>query len=72
MLWTKLQLYFDVKFLLQGLHSKDKRLLSGVFDRRDQNLINNTVRRLPVQAVVPLIEHLQTLVMGKGHKSVSI
>ncbi|XP_042881003.1 WD repeat-containing protein 43-like isoform X2 [Penaeus japonicus] len=56
------------QLLLQGLHSKDKRLLSGVFDRRDQDLINNTVRRLPVQAVVPLIEHLQTLVMGKGHK----
>lgn len=56
------------QLLLQGLHSKDKRLLSCVFDRRDQNLINNTVRRLPIQAVVPLIEHLQTLVMGKGHK----
>lgn len=57
------------QLLLQGLHSKDQNILKSVFDRGDIKAINKTVRRLPVQAVVPLIEQLSLAIMGKGHKN---
>lgn len=55
--------------LLQGLHSKDQRILQGVLDRGDEETINNTVRRLPIPAVVPLLKQLQSVIMGKGQKN---
>ncbi|KAK7077716.1 hypothetical protein SK128_017017 [Halocaridina rubra] len=57
------------QLLLQGLHSKDQNILRSVFDRGDMKVINRTVRRLPVQAVVPLIEQLSVAILGKGHKN---
>ncbi|XP_064114871.1 WD repeat-containing protein 43-like [Macrobrachium nipponense] len=57
------------QLLLQGLHSKDQNILRNVFDRGDLKSINKTVRRLPVQAVVPLLEQLAVAIMGKGHKN---
>ncbi|XP_042211483.1 WD repeat-containing protein 43-like isoform X1 [Homarus americanus] len=58
-----------VHLLLQGLTSKDQRILHSVFDHGDEQTISNTVRRLPATAVVPLLKHLQILIMGKGHKN---
>jgi hypothetical protein len=48
-----------LQLLLQGLHNKDRKILESVLDRADDDLINNTVRRLPFEAVVPLVEELQ-------------
>ena len=47
------------KLLLQGLHNDDEQVLNQVLDRANEELIDNTVRRLPVEAVVPLIQVLQ-------------
>ena len=47
------------KCLLQGLHGKDSRILNSVLDRADEELIDNTVRRLPTESVVPLVTTLQ-------------
>ncbi|CAK5265026.1 unnamed protein product, partial [Mycena citricolor] len=41
--------------LIQALHSSDTRLLETCLAHSDQNLIRNTVRRLPPQLAVPLI-----------------
>ncbi|XP_071514457.1 WD repeat-containing protein 43 [Panulirus ornatus] len=60
-----------VHLLLQGLHSKDLRILQNVIDRGDEVTINNTVRRLPVSAVLPLLKHLQTVIMGRGYKNIA-
>ncbi|XP_068228522.1 WD repeat-containing protein 43 [Palaemon carinicauda] len=57
------------QILLQGLHSKDQNILRNIFDGGDVKAINKTVRRLPVQAVVPLLEQLAVAIMGKGHKN---
>ncbi|CAL4084520.1 unnamed protein product, partial [Meganyctiphanes norvegica] len=57
------------QLLMQGLHSKDNNLLHSVLRRSDEELINNTVRRLPIHHVVPLLEHLQEVITGKGYKN---
>ncbi|XP_018327212.1 WD repeat-containing protein 43 [Agrilus planipennis] len=51
--------------LVQGLHSKDKFLLTNVFQRRDENIIRNTVKRLPLPVIIPLIEELTAMIQGK-------
>ncbi|CAH0546158.1 unnamed protein product [Brassicogethes aeneus] len=48
------------QLLVQGLHSKDKKILNQVLLKRDDNIIRNTVRRLPITVVVPLVEELNT------------
>ena len=51
---------------MQGLHGKDRRILDSVPDRADQELIDNTVRRIPAEAVVPLVTTLQKYIKGRG------
>lgn len=53
------------QLLVQGLHSKDKTILKNVLSRRDENVVRNTIRRLPMQVIVPLITELTTLIQGK-------
>lgn len=48
-----------LQLLLQGLHNRDQKILDSVLDRADEDLIDQTVRKLPVEGVVPLIEELQ-------------
>ena len=55
-----------VQLLLQGLHNKDSKILDSVLDRADDALIDTTVRKLPVEGVVPLIEELQRYIKGRG------
>jgi len=47
-----------LQLLMQGLHNRDTRILSSVLDRADEEIIDKTVRKLPVEGVVPLIEEL--------------
>ncbi|KAJ8959403.1 hypothetical protein NQ318_022091 [Aromia moschata] len=53
------------QLLMQGLHSKDKSILRTVLCKRDENVIRNTVKRLPIQMLIPLIQELATYVQGK-------
>merc|ERR1712110_847284 len=54
------------QLLVQGLHSNDSRILDSVLDRADVTLIDNTVKRLPVEAVLPLVTILQKYIRGRG------
>ena len=45
--------------MLQGLNNREKKILESVLERADDELINNTVKRLPIEAIVPLLEELQ-------------
>ena len=47
-----------LQLLLQGLNNKDSRILGSVLERADDELVKNTVKRLPLEAVVPLLEVL--------------
>lgn len=53
------------QLLLQGIHSKDKNILRTVLNRRDETVINNTIKRLPMTVIVPLVEELTNLIQGK-------
>ncbi|XP_054284738.1 WD repeat-containing protein 43 [Macrosteles quadrilineatus] len=51
--------------LLQGLQSKDKNILQTVLFGRDEAVIAQTVQRLPVQVISPLVKELTVLLQGK-------
>lgn len=55
------------QLLVQGLHSKDANILNSVLDRDDPELIDNTVKSLPVETVVPLLSVLMKRVQGRGN-----
>uniref|UniRef100_A0AAZ3SCK6 Small-subunit processome Utp12 domain-containing protein n=1 Tax=Oncorhynchus tshawytscha TaxID=74940 RepID=A0AAZ3SCK6_ONCTS len=50
--------------LVQGLESKDANILNNVFQTRKDNLIKKTVSRLPIPAVLPLVEELTKRMQG--------
>ena len=54
------------QLLVQGLHSNDCRILNSVLDRADSVLIDNTVRTIPPQALMPLVTVLQGYIKGRG------
>ena len=54
------------QLLVQGLHSNDSRILNSVLDRADSVLIDNTVRTIPPQALMPLVNILQGYIKGRG------
>ncbi|RWS02222.1 WD repeat-containing protein 43-like protein [Dinothrombium tinctorium] len=55
-----------VHLLMQGLQSKDRRMLSTVLQRGDINLIKNTIKRLPMEYLSSLLEELQRHLYYKG------
>ncbi|EFX89777.1 hypothetical protein DAPPUDRAFT_303119 [Daphnia pulex] len=59
------------QLLLQGLHSRDPKILQSVLDRGDVHIIGNTIRRIPVQAVLPLILELTRMMQFRGHPNYS-
>ncbi|XP_014203464.1 WD repeat-containing protein 43 [Copidosoma floridanum] len=57
------------QLLMQGLHSEDKDILSSVLLNKRESVIKNTVAKLPVQAIVPLLKELTTMLEGKTFPS---
>jgi U3 small nucleolar RNA-associated protein 5 len=58
--------------LCQGLHSKDVRILHSVLSRWDENIVAATIRSLPVQLLVPLLNEIKVLLGGKAQLNHSI
>ncbi|KAM4541171.1 WD repeat-containing protein 43 [Fundulus diaphanus] len=50
--------------LMQGLESNDADILNKVFQTRKEALIKKTVARLPLPAVIPLVEELTKRLQG--------
>ncbi|XP_043999208.1 WD repeat-containing protein 43 [Gambusia affinis] len=50
--------------LMQGLESKDANILNKVFQTRKEMEIKKTVARLPLPAVIPLVEELTKRLQG--------
>ena len=52
------------QLLTQGLQASSPNIVSSVLDRADPDLIDKTVRKLPVESVLPLLAALQTRLSG--------
>ncbi|CAN9502593.1 unnamed protein product [Ophioblennius macclurei] len=50
--------------LVQGLESKDSELLTKVFQTKKETVIKKTVARIPLPAVLPLLEELTKRLQG--------
>lgn len=57
------------QLLIQGLQSKDKAILQNVLFRTEENIINSTVKNLPIQALVPLLRELTAFLHNKTYTS---
>lgn len=55
------------QLLIQGLNSKDKTILSNIFLTTNESIIRNTIAKLPVQAIGPLLKELTILLQGKTY-----
>ncbi|KYN01104.1 WD repeat-containing protein 43 [Cyphomyrmex costatus] len=55
------------QLLLQGLNSKDKTILTTVLFTKNEAVIRNTIARLPVQAIIPLLKELTVMLQGKTY-----
>lgn len=57
------------QLLMQSLHSKDRKILMSVLLTKKENLIKNTIAKLPIQEIPPLLKELTTLLQGKSYPS---
>ncbi|CAL7941872.1 unnamed protein product [Xylocopa violacea] len=57
------------QLLIQGLNSKDKSILSNIFLTKNESIIRNTIAKLPIQAIGPLLKELTILLQGKTYTS---
>lgn len=53
------------QLLVQGLHSKDKNIMRSVLSTKDETVVRNTVKRLPMPVIVPLVHELNSLIQGR-------
>ncbi|TRZ01882.1 hypothetical protein DNTS_014850 [Danionella cerebrum] len=58
--------------LVQGLESKDQKILNKIFQTKQQTLIRNTVARIPPPAVLPLLQELSTRLQGHPYAALLI
>ncbi|RZF47435.1 hypothetical protein LSTR_LSTR007362 [Laodelphax striatellus] len=55
--------------LVQGLNSKDKKILTNILRESNKDKILHTVQRLPLQAVMPLLTFLTSLIQSPNWMS---
>ncbi|KAG5309325.1 WDR43 protein, partial [Acromyrmex insinuator] len=55
------------QLLMQALNSKDKTILTTVLFTKNEAVIRNTIARLPVQAIIPLLKELTVMLQGKTY-----
>ncbi|NXW03241.1 WDR43 protein, partial [Fregetta grallaria] len=55
--------------LVQGLESNDAEILNRVLNTRKENVIKNTVARMPIHAVIPLLHELTKRLQGNPYSA---
>ncbi|NXC68039.1 WDR43 protein, partial [Anhinga anhinga] len=55
--------------LVQGLESNDAEILNRVLNTRKESVIKNTVARMPVHAVIPLLHELTKRLQGNPYSA---
>lgn len=56
-----------VQLLMQGLQSKERDILNNVLFIKKESVIKNTIAKLPVQAIIPLLKELTVMLQGKTY-----
>jgi len=51
--------------LIKGLHASDAKLINDVVNTSDLEIVKSTVRRLPVQSLLPLLRELTNRIRSK-------
>ncbi|GAB1868035.1 WD repeat-containing protein 43 [Camponotus japonicus] len=59
----------NTQLLMQALNSKDKTILATVLFTKNETVIRNTIAKLPVQAIAPLLKELTVMLQGKTYAS---
>lgn len=55
------------QLLMQALNSKDKTILQTVLFTKNETVIRNTIAKLPVSAITPLLKELTVMLQGKTY-----
>ncbi|NXC30805.1 WDR43 protein, partial [Campylorhamphus procurvoides] len=55
--------------LVQGLESNDAEILNKVLNTRKENIVKNTVARMPIYAVIPLLHELTKRLQGNPYSA---
>ncbi|NXT01942.1 WDR43 protein, partial [Jacana jacana] len=55
--------------LVQGLESNDAEILNRVLNTRKEHIIKNTVARMPIHAVIPLLHELTKRLQGNPYSA---
>ncbi len=61
-----------LQLLCQGLQNNESQILDAVLDRADEDLIDKTVRKLPVERVFPLVATLQRYIKVTRRANVAV
>lgn len=56
-----------IQLLMQGLNSKDRTILNNVLFTKNERIIRNTIAKLPIQAITPLLKELCAMLQGKTY-----
>ncbi|XP_015029625.2 WD repeat-containing protein 43 isoform X1 [Drosophila virilis] len=64
----KLQSQSKTQLLMQALHSQNQTMLQAVLGTNDENTIQLTLDRLPLEYISPLVNELSVLLQGKAAK----
>ncbi|RUS90343.1 hypothetical protein EGW08_001838 [Elysia chlorotica] len=60
------------RLLQQGLLSGDKKILVGVFQETNETVVRNTIRRLPVSFIIPLVKEIDRGMSGHAQHALSL
>ncbi|XP_054153024.1 WD repeat-containing protein 43-like [Oppia nitens] len=57
--------------LVQGLQSRDKKMLDTVFNNTDELVIKNTIKKLPIDCISLFLYELQSCLFSKSEQTVT-
>lgn len=60
------------RLLQQGLQSGDSKILTGVFQENNEAIVKNTIKRLPVSCIVPLIREIEKGMTGHAQHACNL
>ncbi|GFO17160.1 WD repeat-containing protein 43-like [Plakobranchus ocellatus] len=60
------------RLLQQGLLSGDKKILAGVFQETNDTVVRNTIRRLPVSFIIPLVKEIERGMSGHAQHAFNL